>query len=559
MRVCGTLLMPDRTAGQIRTGHGLMSAPTPGSAHGSPLPGYYPDPSIPGYIRYWNGGAWVPGTSRPAPKEGQDLPGLPPGGAVPPVPRSVPVPPPSPARGETGPQDRHGTAPEGGTGSTDGSGSGYRGSAAVPEPRRRDETDVGSPAGPDRKDSRHLHDSRPEPASAWGAAPTPPGSTSREDPRIAVAGPRSGDDGDEPRDGARTDEGDGSPETVDFGTGRPSRDGGGKDSTLTLRADGASHSTPDGRDDTPGTSPAPRPGAATAETPPAEGVPPQRDGRSADRGDTMTMTLGVPGTSTGAGAESPGDAPASGSSTEPGGAPAPGSPSARASASGRPGLPVPDTQEPGGGRPSWAQQAHPLPRPGAASPAREPSAPVTPWRPPVDDPFLHAAQAQASARPAKSGRRIVARLIDTVVLGALVAGVTVPLGVKTVDHIKDEIEAAKLSGETVTVWLLDGTTAGYLGIVLGALLLGGVLYEVLPLAKWGQTFGKRICRLEVLDIESHDLPTVGAALRRWLLFSVLGILAVGLLNVVWCLFDKPWRQCWHDKAAHTFVAGPGGR
>ncbi|MCB5181800.1 DUF2510 domain-containing protein, partial [Streptomyces antimicrobicus] len=29
--------------------------------------GYYPDPSIPGYIRYWNGSSWVPGTSRPAP------------------------------------------------------------------------------------------------------------------------------------------------------------------------------------------------------------------------------------------------------------------------------------------------------------------------------------------------------------------------------------------------------------------------------------------------------------------------------------------------------------
>ncbi|MFJ8018290.1 DUF2510 domain-containing protein, partial [Streptomyces sp. NPDC096339] len=28
--------------------------------------GYYPDPSIPGYVRYWNGLSWVPGTSRPA-------------------------------------------------------------------------------------------------------------------------------------------------------------------------------------------------------------------------------------------------------------------------------------------------------------------------------------------------------------------------------------------------------------------------------------------------------------------------------------------------------------
>ncbi|WP_159393262.1 DUF2510 domain-containing protein, partial [Streptomyces rimosus] len=56
-----------------------MSAPSSGSAGGSPTPGFYPDPSIPGYIRYWNGAAWVPGTSRPAPAEGEALPAPPPG------------------------------------------------------------------------------------------------------------------------------------------------------------------------------------------------------------------------------------------------------------------------------------------------------------------------------------------------------------------------------------------------------------------------------------------------------------------------------------------------
>lgn len=34
-----------------------------------PEAGYYADPSIPGYIRYWDGMQWVEGTSRPAPDE----------------------------------------------------------------------------------------------------------------------------------------------------------------------------------------------------------------------------------------------------------------------------------------------------------------------------------------------------------------------------------------------------------------------------------------------------------------------------------------------------------
>ncbi|NUP49685.1 MAG: DUF2510 domain-containing protein [Catenulispora sp.] len=33
----------------------------------SPRPGYYPDPSVPGYIRYWDGSKWVAGTSKPMP------------------------------------------------------------------------------------------------------------------------------------------------------------------------------------------------------------------------------------------------------------------------------------------------------------------------------------------------------------------------------------------------------------------------------------------------------------------------------------------------------------
>lgn len=58
-----------------------MSAPTPAPGDDRPREGYYPDPSIPGYVRYWNGVSWVPGTSRPAPTDGEPL--SPPAGARP--------------------------------------------------------------------------------------------------------------------------------------------------------------------------------------------------------------------------------------------------------------------------------------------------------------------------------------------------------------------------------------------------------------------------------------------------------------------------------------------
>ncbi|NEB86402.1 hypothetical protein G3I43_19795, partial [Streptomyces anulatus] len=230
-------------------------------------------------------------------------------------------------------------------------------------------------------------------------------------------------------------------------------------------------------------------------------------------------------------------------------------------------LHTPPTPGPGGGSASWAQQVHQLaqPEPPHQQLPRQPhqlqhqgpgaDQPVVPWKPPVDDPFQQLARNQASARPAGLGKRFAARLVDSLVLGAAVGAAAVPLTTRALDHIDRKITAAKESGETVTVWLLDSTTGALLGALLAAFLLIGFLLEALPTAKWGRTLGKKLCGLDVRDIESHDTPTLGAALRRWLVYGVLGLLVIGVVNVLWCLIDRPWRQCWHDKAARTFVAG----
>jgi uncharacterized RDD family membrane protein YckC len=273
----------------------------------------------------------------------------------------------------------------------------------------------------------------------------------------------------------------------------------------------------------------------------------------------MSIRAVAPGTTPQASAPAP--APAPGPTPAPGTAPAPAE------------LNNPLTPGPGGGAASWAQQVHQLaasqhqqqqqlphqqqqrqPQFRGPQPA-QPDQPVVPWKPPVNDHFQQLAQAQAAARPAGLGKRFAARLVDTVVLGALVGAVAFPLVTRAMDHIEEKIDAAKLSGETVTVWLVDSTTSVLFGGALAAFLVLGVLLEALPTAKWGRTLGKKLCGLEVRDIESHSAPGFGAALRRWLVYGVLGILVIGVVNVVWCLFDRPWRQCWHDKAARTFVAG----
>ncbi|MFU0096276.1 DUF2510 domain-containing protein, partial [Streptomyces rhizosphaericola] len=113
-----------------------MSAPTPAPGDDSPREGYYPDPSIPGYVRYWNGAAWVPGTSRPAPQQSAapSSPAPAPLSSPAPVPSPAPAPATAPQAEETGPiffdEEEAGGAASAGAGSGPGAGSVWQADSA---------------------------------------------------------------------------------------------------------------------------------------------------------------------------------------------------------------------------------------------------------------------------------------------------------------------------------------------------------------------------------------------------------------------------------------------
>lgn len=617
-----------------------MSAPTPAPGDDRPREGYYPDPSIPGYVRYWNGAAWVPGTSRPAPAAGETLP-PPPG-----------VSPAAPVAEETGPvffdeESSRSAVPHQSPGTPD--------HVDIPEQAGPDQPDTADhpapdhysgipeqqgPAthqpDPDRQEqyggseyaASSVHDSGAQPVhgepTGWEARHEEPAWRDPRDPRD----PRESAGGADPLD---------SGDTSDSGAlGRPSersRHAGRPEPASSWGADASQQSGfgdqgrkvtwgtaaagidprlphaewPDAGEESPDAARLPdgtMPLRAAEQGPASQGTsgaaPSEERGSSAGTGGTGrpdgagegTVTFRRPGLgkdSSGDPAEAPPRHPADGGdggtvtirAVRPGAQPqvppqhgpqVPPQPGAQHGQFGGPqgpqtAPPVPPNPAtmpyfphqpagPAAGHPGEAAAApwRPEPAPPAQDAGRGADEPVVPWKPPVNDPFLAAAQEQAAARPAPLGKRFAARLLDTVVVGGVTAAAAVPLGSKAVDHVNDKIDAAKLSGQTVTVWLLDGTTGASLGIVLAVLLVFGLLYEALPTAKWGRTLGKKLCGLQVRDIEGHDVPGFGAALRRWLVYSVPGLLAIGIVGVLWCLFDRPWRQCWHDKAAHTFVA-----
>ncbi|MFI1203846.1 RDD family protein [Streptomyces sp. NPDC020883] len=499
-----------------------MSAPTSGSAGGSPTPGFYPDPSIPGYIRYWNGAAWVPGTSRPAPAEGEPMPAPPPGTA-PAAPAAVE---------ETGPVFLDEAGPSG------------AGHAVV---RPHDDAEApGASGGPEGASGWHADAARqsgfgedgrvswgapgqapggaPAGGASWGALP--PQRTAETDRAAAGEAPGAAPSApDAPADGTVTIR------AVDPGARRGSGDQG----TTAIRAVRPQNAA---AGDAAGKAP-----AADHGTTAFRAVRPDagEGGRPAARNETMAFRLPA--------GERPAAGPAGGA---PQSLPATGTPSQQPSAQQPPAPQAP--------RPAPPQAAQ---QPPAAAPAPSPAFPaqggaagddgVIPWKPPTADVFFAAAQA-AQGHPAPLGRRLAARLIDTAVLALVTLAVALPLWSTVTDHIDAKVEAAKQSGRQVTVYLVDGTTAPVFLTILAVVLIGGGLYEVLPTLKWGRTLGKKLCGLRVLDIESHDTPETAQAVKRWLVYGVLGVVVVGVVNALWCVFDKPWRQCWHDKAARTFVA-----
>ena len=548
-----------------------MSAPTPAPGDDRPREGYYPDPSIPGYVRYWNGASWVPGTSRPAPSDG------------------LPVGAPGQSVEETGPhffdedpapdnlvrpaQSQHGSRPEPAAawGADRSHQSGFGGdqdrrvSWGSPDPRAGADPRVpaDNPAQPDG------------PAATSPEDPSNPGTFAFRRPTTPTPGTDTPDEGTTTfrRPTPRTPRQGGAPGAQGGGTGAGFGAQGptGPDSAAGgFGAQGPVGTGSAGGFGPAGASPAadrqgPAGGQGSGQGSRAVGSQGGLAGGQAPAGSIPSNDPSAPGFGAGKAAAARAAAQAqvgqAGTGT---GAPAATAPASSTALSGpqqsAPGVPqqpgpaqpqgaavgMPMAAGPGGGQPSWAQQVHRL--------AGDEEGPVAPWKPPVEDVFQAAARRQSAARPAGLGKRLVARLIDTVVLGAVTAVAAVPLGTKAADHINEKIDAAKLSGRTETVWLLDGTTSAYLGIVLAVLLLFGVLYEALPTGKWGRTLGKKLCGIEVRGIESHEPPGFGGALRRWLVYSVPGLLGIGIVGVAWCLFDRPWHQCWHDKAAHTFVA-----
>ncbi|MEU9128555.1 RDD family protein [Kitasatospora sp. NPDC048540] len=84
-----------------------------------------------------------------------------------------------------------------------------------------------------------------------------------------------------------------------------------------------------------------------------------------------------------------------------------------------------------------------------------------------------------------------------------------------------------------------------------------LVYEGLMLGRDGQTVGKKLFKLRVAMLVDGSIPTGNAAWIRSATFVLPAVICCGALwwpvDGLFGVFDKPYRQCIHDKAAKTVV------
>ena len=132
------------------------------------------------------------------------------------------------------------------------------------------------------------------------------------------------------------------------------------------------------------------------------------------------------------------------------------------------------------------------------------------------------------------GRRLAAQIIDWVIL--LV--VAVPLSLISVFARHSDRDAL---GAVVEV-------------VIGLVYFG---YEGLMLTRaGGQTLGKKAMHIRVAVLADGSDPVGGIGWTRAAVWTLPGILCCGLwwvVDALSCVWDRPYQQAIHDKAARTVV------
>lgn len=170
------------------------------------------------------------------------------------------------------------------------------------------------------------------------------------------------------------------------------------------------------------------------------------------------------------------------------------------------------------------------------------------------------AHAQKQLDLASVGSRILAKLIDFVLF--MLASLPLYLAFYNSPNFDKFIKMAE-SGKTIlsnseVQQLLTGIPQSTM-ILTNILVLGLLVAQTLLLTRRGQTIGKMVMGIRILDMQSNAIPKfTNLILLRTIVTNIIYSLSVfGLIflivDLVMMISDKNKRQSIHDKMARTYV------
>lgn len=133
------------------------------------------------------------------------------------------------------------------------------------------------------------------------------------------------------------------------------------------------------------------------------------------------------------------------------------------------------------------------------------------------------------------GKRLLARIIDALII-AIPVGLLA--GLMAGFDSYDDVDAQYWQG--------------------GLYTLAYFVYEGIMLSRDGQTVGKKLMHIRVAMLLDGAAPHGSPGWIRALVYNIPALVPCfgflfWLVNVLFCTWDKPYRQCIHDKAAKTLV------
>ncbi|MEU5916129.1 RDD family protein [Streptomyces sp. NPDC047141] len=227
-----------------------------------------------------------------------------------------------------------------------------------------------------------------------------------------------------------------------------------------------------------------------------------------------------------------------------------------------PGGPPPSGPPPGGGAPPPGGAQPPGGPPPGGPPPGGPPPPGNPYGSPYDNnmpppppPYgggygggYGGADPLTGMPPlADTGRRVLARLIDWVIVAVPLAIIGIPF-----DIYRRATEDGNDFGDTVNS--LNGGSQLVFQLIT---IVAYVAYDTVLTARNGRTVGKKLMKLRVAMLNDGSTPPMSQSLLRavvlWLPALICCACLWPLLILILILVDKPYKQGLHDKAAKTVV------